>query len=91
MMEDALSRADRAKFPGVRLVQSAYHGRSLSLYTKLGFVTRETLSVVQGKPISHVFPGISVRQATNSDLDRCNEVCLSVHGFDRGEEIVQRC
>jgi predicted N-acetyltransferase YhbS len=87
MMEDALLEVDRAKFAGVRLLQSAYHVRSLSLYTKLGFVTRETLSVLQGRPISHAFPGISVRQATDADLDQCNELCLSVHGFDRGGEL----
>ena len=33
---------------GIRLVQTAYHYRSLALYAKLGFVVREPLSVVQG-------------------------------------------
>ena len=32
-----LEQAGNQRFAGVRLVQSAYHNRSLSLYTKLGF------------------------------------------------------
>src|SRR4028119_992254 len=41
LMEDVLRRAKERNIAGVRLVQAAYHGRSLSLYTKLGFDTRE--------------------------------------------------
>ena len=36
-MAAVLQRAAAKNFPGVRLVQAAYHNRSLSLYTKLGF------------------------------------------------------
>ena len=42
---------------GVRLVQTAYHYRSLALYAKLGFVVREPLSVVQGAPLPRSCPG----------------------------------
>jgi hypothetical protein len=41
-----LERAAQRKFAGVRLVQAAYHNRSLCLYTKLGFETRETRSKI---------------------------------------------
>jgi predicted N-acetyltransferase YhbS len=34
LMEHVLERAPSKRFAGVRLVQSAYHNRSLSLYTK---------------------------------------------------------
>ena len=47
LMERVLERAGTKRFAGVRLVQSAYHNRSLSLYTKLGFDAREPLSVMQ--------------------------------------------
>jgi predicted N-acetyltransferase YhbS len=37
LMHAVLDRARERAFPGVRLLQAAYHSRSLSLYTKLGF------------------------------------------------------
>ena len=37
LMSDVLERAAARGFPGVRLVQAAFHIRSLSLFTKLGF------------------------------------------------------
>ena len=37
LMDDVMRRAQEGRFAGVRLVQAAYHNRSLSLYTKLGF------------------------------------------------------
>lgn len=87
LMLDVLSRAEKAKFPGVRLLQTAYHTRSLALYTKLGFVTRETLSVLQGRPVQESIPGSSVREATMKDVKDCNKMCWKVHGVDRGGEV----
>ena len=37
LMEHVVERARENHFAGIRLVQAAYHNRSLSLYTKLGF------------------------------------------------------
>ncbi|HEU5001631.1 MAG TPA: GNAT family N-acetyltransferase [Actinomycetota bacterium] len=71
----------------VRLVQTAYHYRSLALYAKLGFVVREPLSVVSGSPLGVVIPGRSVRPASADDLPVCNAICSSVHGHDRGAEL----
>ena len=88
LMNDVLARAAEQRFPGVRLVQAAYHGRSLSLYTKLGFDVREPLSVLQGEPIGRDIPGYPVRQALESDLDECNSLCRRVHGIDRGQELL---
>ena len=48
LMQDVLDRAAQQKAVGVRLLQSGYHNRSLCLYTKLGFRTREPVSVLQG-------------------------------------------
>ena len=41
LMQAVLTRSAERGFPGVRLLQAAFHNRSLSLYTKLGFDTRE--------------------------------------------------
>lgn len=83
LMGAVLERAASRNFAGVRLVQAAFHNRSLSLYTKLGFVAREPLSVMQGPAIGKHVDGCSVRPALLSDLEECNRVCLNVHGHAR--------
>jgi GNAT superfamily N-acetyltransferase len=89
MMEDVLQRARERRIAGVRLVQTAYHNRSLALYTKLGFDTREPLSNLQGSAIYQELPGYAVHSATEEDLDACNKLCLKVHGHDRGPEVLE--
>jgi GNAT superfamily N-acetyltransferase len=89
LMEDVLRRAEERNIAGVRLVQAAYHNRSLSLYTKLGFETREPLSNLQGQPIEQRIPGYDVRPAKRGDLGACNELCLRVHGHHRGPELLE--
>lgn len=88
LMLDVMARAETKRFAGVRLVQAAYHARSLSLYTKLGFNSREELCTFQGAPPGIEIPGRKVRSAQESDLEACNRLCRSVHGFDRGSEVV---
>jgi predicted N-acetyltransferase YhbS len=51
LMQDVLDRAARQQTTGVRLLQSGFHNRSLRLYTKIGFCTREPVSILQGKPL----------------------------------------
>jgi len=80
-----LERAKR--FDGVRLVQAAFHNRSLSLYTKLGFDPREPLSCVSGPPLGRELPGYSVRPATANDLADCDALCSRVHGHTRSGEL----
>jgi GNAT superfamily N-acetyltransferase len=87
LMDIAIARAGDRGFWGIRLLQAAFHSRSLSLYSKLGFVTREPLSVMQGPPLEAPTPGYSVRPAQDSDLDVCNKLCYSVHGHDRSFEL----
>ena len=88
LMQHILDRVAKRRFPGVRLVQTAYHNRSLSLYAKLGFAVREPLSVMQGRPLAIQIPGYIVRPASMDDWDACNQVCLRVHGHDRGGELI---
>jgi predicted N-acetyltransferase YhbS len=88
LMQHVLDRVTQRRFPGVRLVQTAYHNRSLSLYARLGFVAREPLSTMQGAPFAVQIPGYTVRPATERDLDACNQVCVQVHGHDRRGELL---
>jgi hypothetical protein len=87
LMQDVLDRAAQQKAVGVRLLQSGYHNRALCLYTKLGFRTREPVSVLQGTPLGQRFAGYKVRPATTADVATCNQICNQVHGFDRAGEL----
>ena len=87
LMQAVMTRAAERKFAGVRLVQAAYHNRSLSLYAKLGFVVREPLACLQGTPIQRTPLGYRVRAAEPSDQATCNDLCVRVHGHDRGGEL----
>ena len=86
LMQAVLDRAAERKFAGVRLLQSAYHSRSLALYASLGFLPRESIACMQGSAIGNVPAGYHVRRAVESDLEACNRVCMSVHGHDRAGE-----
>jgi GNAT superfamily N-acetyltransferase len=87
LMLDVLKRARAQRFAGVRLVQAAYHQRSMALYTKLGFDAREPLSTMQGPAIREKVPGFAVRAAKPDDLEACNRLSLRVHGHDRSGEL----
>jgi hypothetical protein len=87
LMQAVIERSDAQGYTGVRLVQTAYHMRSLSLYTKLGFVSREELVVMNGAPDVSSPQRYDIRPLTKSDIARCNQLCIDVHGFHRGAEI----
>ncbi|HMP83943.1 MAG TPA: GNAT family N-acetyltransferase, partial [Verrucomicrobiota bacterium] len=87
LMENVLERAGQKKFAGVRLVQAAYHNRSLSLYTSLGFDVREPLANIQGTPLKKQIAGFPVRPATGDDVEACSRLCRQIHGHDRRNEL----
>jgi predicted N-acetyltransferase YhbS len=87
LMKAAMDRAAEQHFAGVRLVQAAFHSRSMSLYAKLGFDIREPLVAMQGAPIRHVPSGQIVRPVVATDLEACNALCRRVHGHDRSGEL----
>jgi predicted N-acetyltransferase YhbS len=87
LMDAAMQRTHESKAAGVRLVQAAFHNRSFSLYTSLGFDVREPLACLQGKLTPATVAGCEVRQAAVADLDACNKLSHHVHGFDRGAEL----
>jgi GNAT superfamily N-acetyltransferase len=88
LMDYVLKRAQDTSFSGIRLVQAAYHNRSLSLYTKLGFMTREPLTTLQGPPLNLRIPDRLVRPAVAGDVSLCNDLCFKIHGHDRGQELL---
>jgi L-amino acid N-acyltransferase YncA len=87
LMQAVMDRARERQPAGMRLVQAAYHNRSLSLYTTLGFDVREPLSCMQGRSLNRNVPGCAVRPAQGHDLEACNALSRRVHGFDRGTEL----
>ena len=86
LMTDALRYADEKGFLSVRLVQSAYHNRSLSLYTKLGFDAVEPLSCVQGAPLNLEIEGHRTRKMTTEDIEAADALAFRVHGHTRHSE-----
>jgi len=88
LMEEVLQRAKEQRHAGVRLVQAAYHNRSLALYAKLGFEVKEPLSVLQGPAFNFNLPGYEVRLANEVDLSDCDEICHKVHGHNRSNELL---
>lgn len=87
LMNDVMSRAADREFAGVRLLQVAYHTRSLSLYAKLGFEVRDVLATMQGEPIGESLPGHAVRPAEERDIEECSRLCAVAHGYDRAGEL----
>jgi predicted N-acetyltransferase YhbS len=88
LMQATLDRATERGSPGVRLLQAAYHGRSLALYATLGFQTREAIACMQGPAIGVSLAGYHVRRAREADLEACNRVCTFVHGHHRSGEVL---
>ena len=87
MMQHMLDRIASNRVPGVRLVQTAFHNRSFSLYAKLGFEIREPLSVMIGAPIKESIRGYEVRAASEADGAACDRLHFAVHGHERGGEL----
>ena len=87
LMEAMLARADERGAAGVRLVQSAYHTRSLALYASLGFEVREPLVLLQGRTPKSGPSGCTVREAVPPDRATCDELCRRIHGHARSGEV----
>src|SRR5205085_3642726 len=87
LMTAVMDRAAERGAAGVRLVQTAYHTRSLALYAKLGYEIREPLACLQGPPPGVEAEGYAVRPAMAADLETCNRICRAVHGHDRSDQV----
>jgi predicted N-acetyltransferase YhbS len=87
LMSALIERTAERGAPGLRLLQAAYHNRSLSLYAKLGFDVREGFATMQGDPLGLRIAGYEVRPACEADVAACNALCTRVHGHDRDGEL----
>ncbi len=87
LMTDVMRHADEHGAISVRLVQAAFHNRSLALYTKLGFDTVEPLSNIQGPAIRASIEGHKVRNMTVDDLAETDALAFRVHGHTRHNEV----
>jgi predicted N-acetyltransferase YhbS len=87
LMLAVIEREAGRRAAGVRLLQSAYHNRSLCLYTKLGFDSHEPCSKMEGPRLGIALPGYAVRPAIDADIPVCNALCRRVHGHDRDGEL----
>ncbi|MEQ1763235.1 MAG: GNAT family N-acetyltransferase [Pyrinomonadaceae bacterium] len=87
LMECVIKRSTDNGKAGIRLVQAAYHNRSLALYTKLGFDVVEPLSAINGKPFTAEIPSRTVRTLTSRDVEVANKLCIATHGISRKNEI----
>jgi len=85
LMEAVMDRGQEA--PGIRLLQDAFHMRSLALYESLGFDVKEPVAVVTGTPRNDPLPGFEVRPLEEGDLDGCEKLCEKVHGYARTNEL----
>lgn len=87
LMEAVLERARSRGARGVRLLQIAYHNRSLALYAKMGMDVRGSFAAMYGEPIRERLPGYDVRLATLDDEAACNALSVRVHGHTRPGEL----
>jgi GNAT superfamily N-acetyltransferase len=87
LMQAVMDRAIGQSAAGIRLVQAAYHNRSLSLYAGLGFDVRAPLSCMQGRTLQRSVPGCTVRPAQLADIKSCDIMSRQVHGFSRSVEL----
>lgn len=87
LMAAMFDRAAERRAAGVRLLQLAYHNRSLSLYAKLGMDVRGSFAAMYGEPVGVALPGYDVRAATCDDEPAMNDLCMRVHGHTRAGEV----
>jgi predicted N-acetyltransferase YhbS len=85
LMQAVIERgADAA---GIRLLQDSFNLQSLALYSSLGFEVVEPVVVMGGTPRLPLEDGVEVRPLVESDVDAAEQLCLSVHGFERTNEL----
>ena len=85
LMDAVVERGEGA--PSIRLLQDAFHMRSLVLYTSLGFDVTEPVVMMSGSPVGEPPAEAEVRPFEEDDLDACNELSRRVHGFDRSQDL----
>ncbi|MEN3285437.1 MAG: hypothetical protein V7607_6577 [Solirubrobacteraceae bacterium] len=85
LMEAVMTRGAAAR--GMRLFQDSFNTQSLALYASLGFEVKEPAVVMSGVSRSGPAAGTEVRPLEEGDLQECESLCVSVHGFERTSEL----
>jgi GNAT superfamily N-acetyltransferase len=85
LMEAVIERGRGAR--GIRLLQDSFNAASLSLYASLGFDVREPVVLIEGVIKGEAPAEFEVRPIREDDYELCAELCRSVHGFDRINEL----
>jgi GNAT superfamily N-acetyltransferase len=87
LMDAVIERGKSSR--GIRLVQDSFNTGSLSLYASLGFDVREPMVLIEGALKGEVPAGVEVRTIREEDYEACAELCRSVLGVDRLNELRQ--
>ena len=85
LMEAVIERGARGD--GIRLLQDSFNTASLALYSSLGFRVEEPVALMAGTPSVTPRRGVEVRPLVEDDIPACEELCVSVHGFERTREL----
>lgn len=85
LMQAVIDRGREAL--GIRLVQDAFNGKTMALYTSLGFDPREPLVVLAGTPRDLPSADVSIRSMTTDDLGAAAALSKRVHGFARTADL----
>jgi ribosomal protein S18 acetylase RimI-like enzyme len=87
LMQAVIRRWRETGGPGIRLLQDAFNTASMSLYTSLGFESKEPVALVRGSCRSKPRSDSESRRLTEADLPACADLCRRTHGFDRAGEL----
>ncbi|MDM4719460.1 thioester reductase domain-containing protein [Micromonospora sp. WMMA1363] len=89
LMESLIAAGHRLGTPSMRGVQVTNNLRGYRLYSSLGFVPREQLSVMVGyaPPTPGTMSGFEVRPMAEADVAACQELYRTVNGHPRDSEI----
>jgi predicted N-acetyltransferase YhbS len=85
LMEAVIERGAHAE--GIRLLQDSFNTASLALYSSLGFRVEHPVALMAGTPSVGPRRGVEVRPLDEDDIPASEELCLSVHGFERTREL----
>jgi GNAT superfamily N-acetyltransferase len=87
LMEWAIEEAQRRGIRQIRLFQEAINTTSLSLYTSVGFIWRDSAALMQATPAE--VDDSSVRPLTLADLPSVEALSVQAYGFSRAKDAAQ--
>lgn len=88
LMQNVVHRAVSQNRPGIRLNTAAHHGRSISLYSKIGFKIRAPILIIQGQQVKDRITNTKVRAAKMTDVEATTLLCEQIHGHNRRQEVI---